>query len=101
MNLLLTAINLFSGPFSSLIEKGILSAVMFAVGKGWVAAGDATGIAAAVYTVVSGLYTGIKATQTAKIQDVNATTNGVLVVATAAAQRAGLTPVNEAINDGR
>lgn len=77
---MLQLMNLFSGPLGGLIEKGILSGVMFGVGKGYIEPASAGGIAAAIYTIGSAAFTAITRTQTAKIQAVNSADNGVKVV---------------------
>lgn len=80
MQMLISLFNAFSGPIGSLIEKGILSAVMYAAGRGWIA-GDVTGIAASIYTALSGVFTGVINSRTGKIIAVNKDeTNGVKVV---------------------
>lgn len=80
MQALVSLFNTFSGPIGALVEKGILAALMYAAGKGWIA-GDVTGIAATIYTAVSTLFTGIVNSRTGKIVAVNSDgTNGVKVV---------------------
>jgi hypothetical protein len=80
MQPLVLLFNTFSGPIGALVEKGILAAVMYAAGKGWIA-GDVTGIAATLYTAVSTVFTGIINSRTGKIVAVNSdTSNGVKVV---------------------
>lgn len=80
MQFLISLFNTFAGPISGLVEKGILAAVMWALGKGYIS-GDAAGIAATLYAAVSSLFTAVINSQTAKIVSVNTTTtNGVKVV---------------------
>ncbi len=79
MQFLIQLFNAFSGPIGALVEKGILSAVMYAAGRGWIA-GDLTGIAATLYTAISSLFTGVINSQTGKIVSVNKDDNGVKVV---------------------
>lgn len=77
---MLQLLNLFSGPISGMIEKGILAGVMYGVGKGIIPVDSAAGVAAAIFTIGSAAFTGITRTQTAKIQSVNGADNGVKVV---------------------
>ena len=80
MQMLISLFTAFSGPIGTLIEKGILAAVMYAAGKGWIA-GDLSGIAATLYAAISSLFTGVINSQTGKIVAVNKDeTNGVKVV---------------------
>ena len=79
MQMLISLFTMFSGPIGTLIEKGVLAAVMYAAGKGWIA-GDLTGIAAALYAAISSLFTGVINSQTGKIVAVNKDDNGVKVV---------------------
>lgn len=80
MQFLIQMFNAFSGPIGALAEKGILSAVMYAAGRGWIA-GDVTGIAASLYTALSGVFTGVINSRTGKIVAVNKDdSNGVKVV---------------------
>lgn len=84
MQFLASLLSTFSGPIGSLIEKGILAAVMWAFGKGYIS-GDAAGIAASIYAALSSLYTGIINSRTGKIVAVNTDSgNGVKVVPVAA-----------------
>lgn len=76
---MLSLLNLFSGPLGGIVEKFILAGVTFAMGKGWLS-GDAGTIAGAIYTIFSGIYTGVTRSDTAKIQAINAGDNGVKVV---------------------
>ena len=79
MQMLISLFTAFSGPIGTLIEKGILAAVMYAAGKGWIA-GDLSGIAATLYAAISSLFTGVINSQTGKIVAVNKDDNGVKVV---------------------
>ena len=79
MQMLISLFTMFSGPIGALMEKGVLSAVMYAAGRGWIA-GDITGIAASIYTALSGVFTGVINSQTGKIVAVNKDDNGVKVV---------------------
>lgn len=76
---MLSFLNLISGPLAGLVEKAILSGVMYLLGRGYIQ-GDATGIAAAIYTVFSAVYSGVTRTQAAKIDSVSNADNGVKVV---------------------
>lgn len=80
MQFLISLFDTFSGPIGGLVEKGILAAVMWALGKGYLA-GDAAGIAASIYGAVSALFTAVTKSQTGKIQAINNDSgNGVKVV---------------------
>ena len=79
MQMLISLFTAFSGPIGTLIEKGVLAAVMYAAGKGWIA-GDLSGIAATLYAAISSLFTGVINSQTGKIVAVNKDDNGVKVV---------------------
>ena len=93
MKAILAILNTFAGPIGGLVEKGILAAVMYAMGKGWIA-GDAAGIAATLYAAVSALFTSVVGTQTAKAQSIVETQgNGITVVPKAAAVEAGIPSV--------
>lgn len=93
MQFLVSLFNTFSGPMGALAEKGILAAVMYAAGKGWIA-GDVTGIAASLYTALSTLFTGIINSRTGKIGAVNDDKgNGVKVVPANAPSPAVNTPL--------
>lgn len=93
MQALLSILNTFAGPLGTLVEKGILAAVMYAAGKGWIA-GDVTGIAASLYTVFSAFFSALTNTQTGKAQAIVETKgNGITVVPAAAAREAGLESV--------
>lgn len=93
MKAVLSILNTFAGPIGGLIEKGILAAVMYAIGKGWIA-GDAAGIAATLYAAVSALFTSVINTQTAKaISIVDTQGNGITVVPKSEAVKAGIPSV--------
>ncbi len=93
MKAILAILNTFAGPIGGLVEKGILAAVMYAMGKGWIA-GDAAGIAATLYAAVSALFTSVVGTQTAKAQSIVETQgNGITVVPKQAAVAAGIPSV--------
>lgn len=80
MQFLVSLFNTFSGPIGGLVEKGILAAVMWALGKGYIA-GDAAGIAASVYAAVSAVFTAVTKSTTGKIVSINTDQqNGVKVV---------------------
>lgn len=80
MQMMISLFNTFSGPIGALVEKGILAAVMYAAGRGWIA-GDVTGIAATLYAAFSSVFTGVINSRTGKIVAVNADAgNGVKVV---------------------
>lgn len=93
MQFLVSLFNTFSGPIGGLVEKGILAAVMWALGKGYIA-GDAAGIAATLYAAVSAVFTAVTKSTTGKIVSINTDQqNGVKVVpagVTAAAVNAPL-----------
>lgn len=93
MKTILALLNTFAGPIGGLVEKGILAAVMYAMGKGWIA-GDAAGIAATLYAAVSALFTSVTGTQAAKAQSIVETQgNGITVVPKQAAVAAGIPSV--------
>ncbi len=93
MKAVLAILNTFAGPIGGLIEKGILAAVMYAVGKGWLA-GDAAGIAATIYAALSAVFTSAVNSQTAKAQSIVETQgNGITVVPKKAADIAGIPSV--------
>lgn len=80
MQFLISLFNNFAGPIGGLVEKGILAAVVWAIGKGYIA-GDGAVIAASIYGAVSAIFTAVTKSQTAKIVAINAdATNGVKVV---------------------
>ena len=90
-----SVLNMFSGPIGGLAEKGILSGVMYAAGRGWIA-GDVTGIAASIYTALSATFTGLINTQTGKAGSIVDTQgNGITVVPKREAVQAGLESVTE------
>jgi len=93
MKAILSILNTFAGPIGALVEKGILAAVMYAMGKGWLA-GDAAGLAATIYAAVSAVFTSVTGTQTAKAQSIVDTQgNGITVVPKQAAVAAGIPSV--------
>lgn len=93
MKAILTLLNTFAGPIGGLVEKGILAAVMYAVGAKWIA-GDAAGIAATIYAAVSVLFQSVVNSQTAKAQSIVETQgNGITVVPKKAAVDAGIPSV--------
>lgn len=95
MGALLTILNMFSGPIGSLVEKAILSGVMYLFAAGKIS-GDAAGVAAAIYGAFSAIYTAMTSTQGAKMKAINAdTNNGAVVVDAVAARRQGITPIEE------
>lgn len=76
----------FKGPIGGLIEKGMLAAVAYLIGKG-IIVGDAATIAGALYAAFSVLVTSVLGTQTADIKRINDTEgNGVRVVSAADAR---------------
>lgn len=88
----------FQGPIMGLLEKGILAGVVWLLTTGKLDVTQAPGIAAAAYTLVSGLITLVTKTQTAAIASVNNTkTNGVVVVPAAAARSAQIEPATAPI----
>lgn len=88
-------LNMFSGPIGGLVEKGILAAVMYASGAGWIS-GDVAGIAASIYTAVSAVYTGLINTQSGKASSIVETQgNGITVVPKRDAVHAGIPSVTE------
>ena len=86
---------MFAGPIGGLVEKGILAAVMWALGKGYIA-GDAAGLAATLYAAVSAAFTSVVGTQNAKAQSIVETQgNGITVVPKVEAVQAGISSVTE------
>lgn len=78
-----TLVNMFSGPISSAVNKGLAMASAAFVAwqiKAGVPATDASSIAADVVGAVSLAITMLAGTQGAKIQSINAADNGVKVV---------------------
>lgn len=95
MKALLSILNTFAGPIGGLVEKGILAAVMWALGKGYIA-GDAAGLAASIYAAVSAVFTATVGTQSAKAQSIVETKgNGITVVPKVEADAAGISSVIE------
>ena len=83
MTMLFTLFNMFSGPISSLIEKAILSGVMYMAGKGLLPMDSVAGVAAALYAATSAVFTGVTKSTTGKAMSLNADmTNGLKVVPT-------------------
>lgn len=88
-------LNLFAGPLGALVEKGILSGVMYASGRGWIG-GDVTGLAASLYTALSATFTALTNTQTGKASSIVETQgNGITVVPKRDAAHAGIPSVTE------
>ena len=88
-------LNMFAGPLGTLAEKGILSGVMYAAGRGWIA-GDVTGLAASLYTALSATFTALTNTQTGKaVSIVETQGNGITVVPKREAVDARLSSVTE------
>jgi hypothetical protein len=78
-------LSLFSGPLTAIAERlvlsGVSSVVAYGVGKGYVQAGDAATVGAAILTLASTAFGAFKNTASAKIKQVNNdTTNGAVVV---------------------
>lgn len=93
MNAILSILNTFSGPIGSLVEKGILAGVMYLFGLGKIQ-GDAVGIAASIYAVVSGIFTALVNTQSGKaVSIVETKGNGITVVPVVDARAAGVETV--------
>jgi hypothetical protein len=93
MQAILSILNMFAGPIGALIEKGILAALMYASGKGWIA-GDVQGLAVTLYTALSSMFTALTSTQTGKaVSIVETQGNGITVVPKQAADAAGLESV--------
>lgn len=93
MKSVIAVLNVFAGPLSGLVEKGILAGVMYAVGAGWIK-GDAVGITATIYAAVSTVFTAFVNSQTAKAQSIVETQgNGITVVPKSDALAAGLASV--------
>jgi len=92
---LVSLLNTFSGPIGGLVEKGILSGVMYASGRGWIG-GDVTGLAASLYTALSATFTALTNTQSGKAGSIVETQgNGITVVPKREAVQAGLSSVTE------
>lgn len=88
-------LNMFSGPIGTLAEKGILSGLMYAAGRGWIA-GDISGLAVSLYSVLSGTFTALTNTQAGKAGSIVETQgNGITVVPKREAVQAGLSSVTE------
>lgn len=93
MKSVLSLLNVFAGPISGLVEKGILAGVMYAIGAGWIK-GDAVGIAGTLYAAASTLFTSFVNSQTAKAQSIVETQgNGITVVTKSDAVYAGISSV--------
>lgn len=77
---MLQMLNTMSGPLGGAAEKALLALFMYAAGKGWIPGDSVVPLATALYGLLSVSFTAAVQSQTAKIQDINSTTNGVKVV---------------------
>jgi hypothetical protein len=94
MQTVISLLNMFAGPISGLVEKGLLAGVVWFLTRTGLGVDNAPQIAAELYALFSVIFTAITKTQTAKIQSVNGAQNGVLVVPTQQANNAGIARVN-------